>query len=160
MIVRWNDPFRELHSFQKQMNRLFEEAIGGGTPAREGATAAWAPPVDVKETRDSLVFTAELPGFKVEELTLRVENGVLSLEGERKFEQESEEKNWHRVERAYGRFYRSFALPVNVDSGKITADLSEGVLTVQLPKRDEAKPKSISIGVGTAKVIGGGSKPV
>ena len=157
MIVRWNDPFRELHSFQKQMNRIFDDAIGGGAPGREGATAAWAPPVDVKETKDALVFTAELPGFKVEELTLRVENGVLSLEGERRFEQETEEKNWHRVERAYGRFFRSFALPANVDPGRITADLSEGILTVQLPKRDEVKPKSIPIVAGT-KGLGTGSK--
>lgn len=158
MIVRWNDPFRELHSFQKQMNRLFEDAMATTPGSREGATAAWAPPVDVKETKDALVFTAEVPGFKVEELTLRVENGVLSLEGERRFEQETEEKNWHRVERAYGRFFRSFALPANVDPGKISADLQDGVLTVQLPKRDESKPKSIPIAGGAAKTLT--SKPI
>ena len=160
MIVRWNDPFRELHSFQKQMNRLFEDAMAPAPAGREGATAAWAPPVDVKETKDSLVFTAEVPGFKVEDLTLRVENGVLSLEGERRFEQESEEKNWHRVERAYGRFFRSFSLPGNVDPQRISADLSDGVLTVQLPKREEARAKSIPIGAaGTAKTLTGG-KPI
>lgn len=142
MLVRWNDPFRELHTFQNQVNRLFDEALGG---QREGATSTWAPPVDVKETRDALIFTAELPGFKVEELNLRVENGVLSLEGERKFEQESSDKNWHRVERAYGRFFRSFALPGNIDAEKVSANLTDGVLTVQLAKREEAKPKAVQI---------------
>lgn len=154
MITRWNDPFRELDSFRTQMNRLFGEAFPTIRTGEEApGLAAWAPPVDISETPDQLVFHVELPGFTQEDLKLRAENGVLTLEGERKFEKESEKKAYHRVERAYGRFVRAFSLPVNVDPEKIHATLVDGVLTVELPKREEAKPKSIPIGIGTAKQI-------
>ena len=154
MITRWNDPFRELDSFRTQMNRLFGEAFPAIRTGEEApGLAAWAPPVDISETPDQLVFHVELPGFTQEDLKLRAENGVLTLEGERKFEKESEKKAYHRVERAYGRFVRAFSLPVNVDPEKIHATLVDGVLTVELPKREEAKPKSIPIGIGTAKQI-------
>lgn len=159
MITRWNDPFRELESFRSQMNRLFGEAF---PPTRAGeeapGLAAWAPPVDISETPDQLVFQVELPGFAQEDLKLRAENGVLTLEGERKFEKETERKAYHRVERAYGRFVRAFSLPVNVDAEKITASLVDGVLTIELPKREEAKPKSIPIGIGSARQISASKK--
>ena len=159
MITRWNDPFRELESFRTQMNRLFGETFPVVRTAEEApGLAAWAPPVDISETPDQLVFHVELPGFTQEDLKLRAENGVLTLEGERKFEKESEKKAYHRVERAYGRFVRAFSLPVNVDPEKINASLVDGVLTVELPKREEAKPKSIPIGIGMAKQISASKK--
>ena len=154
MITRWNDPFRELESFRNQMSRLFGETFPGSARADEAPSlAAWAPPVDITETPDQLVFQVELPGFSQDDLKLRAENGVLTLEGERKFETETEKKAYHRVERAYGRFVRAFSLPANVDADRINATLVDGVLTVELPKREEAKPKSIPIGIGTAKQI-------
>lgn len=154
MITRWNDPFRELESFRNQVNRLFGETYSAGRSADEAPSlAAWAPPVDIIETPEVLSFQVEVPGFSQDNLKLRAENGVLTLEGERTFEKEHEKKAYHRVERAYGRFVRAFSLPVNVDSEKINASLVDGVLTIELPKREEAKPKSIPIGIGTAKQI-------
>ena len=144
MLTRWTDPFRDFDRFRTQMNRLFDDSFGRAT--EENAAASWAPPVDIAETPESLVFHVELPGFQSEELTLRAENGVLTLEGERKFERESKTRSYHRVERAYGKFLRSFSLPPNVDTDKIKAQLTDGVLTVELPKREEAKPKAIPIG--------------
>ncbi len=159
MITRWNDPYRELESFRSQMSRIFGEASGVGRAADEAPSlAAWAPPVDISETPDLLVFQVELPGFSHDDLKLRAENGVLTLEGERTFEKEHEKKAYHRVERAYGRFVRAFSLPVNVDPEKINASLVDGVLTVELPKREEAKPKSIPIGIGKAKQISTSAK--
>lgn len=158
MLTRWNDPFRDMTQFQRQMNRFFDQVFGGpalpGTP-ESAFGGALGPPVDIKETADKLVFHADLPGFAAEDITLRVENGVLTLEGERKFEDEKNEKSYHRVERSYGRFVRSFSLPGNVDTEKIAAQMTDGVLTVELPKKEEAKPKSIPIGVGAPKQIAG-----
>ena len=154
MITRWNDPNRELDSFRNQISRLFGETYPVSSRADEAPSlAAWAPPVDISETPDQLVFQVELPGFSQDDLSLRAENGVLTLEGERKFEKETEKKAYHRVERAYGRFVRAFSLPVNVDPDRINATLVDGLLTVALPKREEAKPKSIPISIGTAKPI-------
>lgn len=154
MLVRWDRPFRDPQSFQNQMSRYFNE--GFGTQGREEeAAAAWAPPVDIAETPETLDFTVELPGFKNEDLTLRVENGVLTLEGERKFESETKEKNYHRVERSYGKFVRGFTLPSNVDPEKVQANLTDGILHISMRKRDEAKSKMIPIGAGGLKQIGG-----
>ncbi len=154
MWVRSNGALCDKHSFQNQVNRLFSEGLGtrGG---EEEVAAAWAPPVDIAETPDTLNFTVELPGFKNEDLTLRVENGVLTLEGERKFEAEAKEKNFHRVERSYGKFVRGFTLPSNVDPEKVHATLTDGVLYIALAKKQEAKPKMISIGAGSPKQIVG-----
>lgn len=159
MLTRWTDPFRELQSFQNQVNRIFNDTFAPFASGREeGMTAAWAPPVDIAESKDSLVFTVELPGFKQEELVLNVENGVLTLEGERRFEKKTDEKSFHRVERSYGRFIRSFSLPVNVDPERISASLNEGVLTVEIPKREEAKPKSIPIATAKKAIDAGHAK--
>lgn len=157
MITRWSDPFRDLQTFQNQMNRLLTETFGGpGVAGRdEGVSAAWAPPVDIAENKDALTFTVELPGFRQEDITLNIENGVLTLEGERRFEKKTEEKSWHRVERSYGRFIRSFSLPVNVDAEKVAASLNEGVLTIDVPKREETKPKSIPIASGKKAIDAG-----
>jgi HSP20 family protein len=154
MMVRSNSALCDKHSVQNQINRLFSE--GFGTRGREEEfAAAWAPPVDISETPDTLNFTVELPGFKNEDLTARVENGVLTLEGERKFEAETKEKNYHRVERSYGKFVRGFTLPSNVDPEKVQATLTDGVLHIALSKKLEAKSKTISIGVGSLKQIVG-----
>ncbi len=159
MLVRFNDPFRELRLFQNQMNRLFHEAFEPtGRTEEEGLSSSWLPAADVAETKDHLTFSFEVPGFKQEDLKLNVESGVLSLEGERKFEGETAEKNYHRVERAYGRFSRSFSLPVNLDASNVSANLTDGVLTVSFPKKEEAKPKSIPIGSGGPKSLGSGKK--
>jgi HSP20 family protein len=152
MLTRFSDPFRELERFQNQMNRVFNENFGGFGREREGVAAAWAPPVDIHETPDHLVFAIEVPGFKENELTLRAENGVLSVEGERKFEDEKKDKNFHRVERAYGRFMRSFTLPANVSTENVKASLNDGILSIEMPKREEAKPKTIPIGASSKQI--------
>lgn len=155
MLVRWNDPFRDLQRVQDQMNRLLDTAFTAtGRPAgQESATSLWAPPVDIVESPEKLTFRVEVPGFRHEDLRLSVEGGTLSLEGERKFEEETKEKSYHRVERSYGRFFRSFALPANIDPTLVKANLSDGVLTIDLPKREEARPKQIPIGSDGPKRI-------
>jgi HSP20 family protein len=144
-IIRY-DPFRELASLQSRLNRAYDTTLSG--PARneeELLTGAWAPPVDILETKEKTVLKAELPGFDEDQIHLHFEDGILSLEGERKFEKENAEENYHRVERSYGRFVRSFTIPSNVDNEKITAAFHNGILTVELPKREETKPKQIKI---------------
>jgi len=150
-IVRW-EPFRDLVSIQDRMNRLFDEAFRGvpraGAPAEEEwAQGSWAPAVDIYEQEGSLVLKAELPGVDAKDFDVKVENNVLTLRGERKFDNEVQRDNYHRIERAYGTFSRSFTLPSVVDTEKIKAEFKDGVLRVTLPKRDEAKPKQISIAV-------------
>lgn len=145
-IIRWNDPFRELASLQSRLNRAFDTTLAG--PARNDEdllTGAWTPPVDILETKEKTVLKAELPGFDENQIHLHFEDGILSLEGERKFEKESADENYHRVERSYGKFVRSFTIPSNVDNEKISAAFQNGILTVELPKREETKPKAIKI---------------
>ena len=145
-IIRWNDPFRELASLQSRLNQAFDTTLAG--PARNDEdllTGAWTPPVDILETKEKTVLKAELPGFDENQIHLHFEDGILSLEGERKFEKESADENYHRVERSYGKFVRSFTIPSNVDNEKISAAFQNGILTVELPKREETKPKAIKI---------------
>lgn len=149
-VIRWSDPFRELSTLQERMNRAFQDSLSRASTPREEElyTGSWAPPVDIFETKDKLVLKAELPGFKQEEIALRVENALLSIEGERKFEKESGDENYHRVERSYGKFVRTFSLPTTVDNERIAASFENGILTVSLPKKEETKPKQIRIQVG------------
>lgn len=149
-VIRFSDPFRELSLLQDRMNRIFDETVArsGGRREEEVFTGSWAPPVDIVETKEKLVLTAELPGLTEDQIHLRVEDAVLSLEGERAFQKEAGDASYHRVERSYGKFFRSFTLPTHVDTGRISASFSNGVLTVELPKREETKPKTIKIGVG------------
>jgi HSP20 family protein len=145
-IVRW-EPFRDLVSIQDRMNRIFQDAFRG-VPASEEDWALggnWAPPVDIYEHQGNLVLKAELPGIDPKSVDVRVENNVLTLQGERKFESEVKREEYHRVERAYGTFSRSFTLPNVVDTGNIKAEYNDGILRVTMPKREEAKPKQISI---------------
>lgn len=140
------DPFRELAAMQDRMARLFGDAY-----LRDEDTAfrgSWAPAVDIFETDNhDLVLKAELPGMNREDIEVTVENSTLVLKGTKKFETEVKEENYRRVERTYGTFHRSFTLPNTVDTAKVGADYKNGVLTVKLPFREEAKPRSISVAV-------------
>ena len=146
-LIRWNDPFRELAALQDRMNRVFEGTLSRARNEEELFTGTWAPPVDIYETKDKITLKAELPGFDEKQITLRFEDGVLTLEGERKFEKETGDENYHRVERSYGKFVRTFSLPTTVDYEKIAASFENGILTVSLPKKEETKPKQIRIQV-------------
>ena len=142
-IIRY-DPFRDLRALQDEVNRLFT-----GNMARfddEGiARGSWSPSVDIHENKDQLVLEAELPGMKREDFDLSVENNVITLRGERHFEKKDEADNYHRVERAYGGFLRSFTLPNSVSGEGGTADYRNGVLRVVLPKKEETKARRIEI---------------
>lgn len=145
-IIRW-EPFRDLLTTQDRFNRLFNEALGGVFDHAQVGSRVWAPAADIYETEQSVVIKAELPGMDPKDVEARVEDGTLYLKGERKFEKETKEENYHRVERAYGSFARTFALPSSVDGDKVTAEYKDGVLTLTMPKREEAKPKTIKINV-------------
>jgi HSP20 family protein len=140
-------------TLQDRMNRMFDESFRGasrGTAAGEEDWAlggSWAPAVDIYEQDGNIVLKAELPGVDSKDVDIRLENNVLTLSGERKLDTEVKRENYHRVERSYGSFTRSFTLPTVVDQEKIKADYQDGVLRVTLPKREEAKPKQISIAV-------------
>jgi HSP20 family protein len=144
-IVRY-DPFRELRSLQDEMTRLFTGAMPASANREDLMTGgAWAPSVDIFEDKDRLILEAELPGMKREDFEISVENNILTLRGERKFEKKAEGDNYHRVERSYGSFTRSFTLPQTVTSDGATADFDNGVLRVSLPKREETKARKIEI---------------
>jgi HSP20 family protein len=150
-IVRW-EPFRDLAGLQERMNRLFEESVRtrGAASGQEEDWAlggSWAPPVDIFEQDGNIVLKAEIPGIEPKDVELRVENNVLTIKGERKLENEVKRESYHRVERAYGVFTRQFTLPTTVDAENIKAEYKDGMLKVSLPKREEAKPKQISIHV-------------
>ncbi|HXX13605.1 MAG TPA: Hsp20/alpha crystallin family protein [Candidatus Eremiobacteraceae bacterium] len=138
-------PFRGFTSLQGQINRLFNEAFD--RTSEEGNLTSWAPAVDIYETEHNLVVKADLPDIKPEELDIRVENNILTIRGERKFEKKVDDNNYLRVERAYGSFSRSFSLANSVNTEAIQADYQNGVLTLNMPKREEAKPKQIKVRV-------------
>jgi len=144
-IVRF-EPFRDL---QDRMNRLFSESYRSSPTGEEdwALGGSWAPAVDIYEQDNNIVLKAELPGVDPKDVDIRLENNTLTLRGERKFDEEVKKENYHRVERAYGAFTRSFTLPTVVDQGNIKAEFKDGVLRVTLPKREEAKPKQIQINV-------------
>jgi HSP20 family protein len=121
-------------------------ARGGRDEALTAGT--WMPPVDIVEAKDKITLRAELPGFKENQVDLTVEDGMLTLKGERKFEKEHNEDNYHRVERSYGSFVRSFSLPASVDQTRISATFADGILQVELPKKEETRPKQIKISAG------------
>jgi HSP20 family protein len=145
-IVRW-EPFRDLLATQREFDRLFREAFSPAFGEGEVSTRTWAPPVDIYETGDTLVLKAELPGVNPDGVEIRVEENTLYLKGERKFEKEVKEQNYHRVERSYGTFTRTFSLPNSIDADKVVAAYKDGVLTLTMPKKEEAKPKTIKINV-------------
>ena len=126
-IVRL-EPFRDLMTAQREFDRLFREAFSPALAEGEVSTRTWAPPVDIYENGDNLVLKAELPGINPDDVEIRVEDNTLYLKGERKFEKEVKEQNYHRVERSYGTFTRTFSLPNSVDSDKVAANYKDGVL--------------------------------
>jgi HSP20 family protein len=144
-VVRW-DPFKDLNLLQERMNHLFEEANRGWRAGEPSATTAWSPAVDIYETDSEIIVKAEIPGVDKKDIELSLEENVLTLKGERQFEKETKDENYHRIERAYGSFSRSFSIPAVVDEKKIEADYKEGVLTIRLPKTEKTKPKQIRIG--------------
>ena len=145
-LIRWNP---DVDVLRTRMDRLFNQMLGDAynTPlsGEELSTRRWSPPVDIRETDDALVLTAELPGLTKEDVQITLENRVLTLAGERKFEKEAKGENYHRIERSYGAFTRSFTLPPNVKTEKVDASFENGVLSVTLPKMEESKPRRISI---------------
>ncbi len=145
-LIRWTDPFRDIAVLQDRMNRLFGDFLEGGHPHEEGlGTGIWMPKVDIYETKDAICVRAELPGVDKAAVNVEVKDGVLTLRGERKLEKEVKEENYHRIERSYGTFHRSFSLPSSVDEEKVTARMNDGVLEVDLPKKEQAKLKQIRI---------------
>jgi HSP20 family protein len=144
-VIKW-DPFRDLNILQDRMNRLFEDT-GRGIRRNEepAATTIWSPAVDIYETDGEIVVQAELPGMDRKDISLHLENNVLTIRGDRQFKKETKEDNYHRIERSYGGFSRSFSIPTSVDEDKIRADYKDGVLKIALPKKEQARPKQIQI---------------
>ncbi|HEX9961155.1 MAG TPA: Hsp20/alpha crystallin family protein [Pyrinomonadaceae bacterium] len=143
-IVKY-DPFRDLRSLQDEVNRLFSMSFPHGGGQDEIMRGAWTPSVDIYEGKDEIVLEAELPGMKPEDVDVSIENNIITIRGERRFEKKDESDNYHRVERSYGSFARSFTLPRNVVGDQAKADFSNGVLHVSLPKREEEKARKIQI---------------
>ena len=153
-ITRW-DPFRDVLSLQHRMNSLlqdFNRTQGDGDVL---STAAFVPPVDIYEDEHKIVLKLEVPGMKEDDLDIQLENNVLTVRGERKFEKEEKEENFHRIERRYGSFYRSFTIPNTVNPESVKAGYEAGVLRLELEKRAEAKPKQIKVEIGKGQIEAG-----
>ena len=150
-IIRW-DTYRDVLALQNRMNSLFQDFSRGNGSGDEPVTAAgFVPPVDIYEDENKLVFKIEIPGMRQEDLDVRMENHTLTVKGERSFQSEGKDENFHRVERRYGSFYRAFTVPNTIDQESIKADYDAGVLHLELQKRPETKPKQIKVNVGSAK---------
>jgi HSP20 family protein len=138
-LIKW-DPFRELNVFPVRFGRFLDKDW-----EKTMSTTVWNPSVDIFENDTDIVVKVEAPGMNAKDFDLRIENNVLMVKGERKFEKETKEENYHRVEREYGSFSRSFALPTGVKEENVTAEYKDGILKIVLPKKEEVKPKSIKI---------------
>jgi len=156
-ITRW-DPFRDVLALQNRMNSLFQDYTRGGGEGDVVTAASFVPPVDIYEDDQKIVLKLEVPGMKLEDFDVQIENDTLSVRGERKFEKEEKEENFHRIERRYGSFFRSFSLPNTVDAQKVEANYDAGVLKIALAKREESKPKQIKVQVGAGQPKAVGSK--
>ena len=152
VLTRW-EPFREFTTLQDRMNRLFRDTYGDG---RDEAltTSNFAPPVDVYEDEHNITLKIEVPGIEEKDIDVRIENNTLTVHGERKFEKEEKEENFHRIERRYGSFTRTFKLPNTVDAEKVDASYEKGILKITLAKRAEAKPRQIKVGNGEKTLQG------
>ncbi|MGE5359748.1 MAG: Hsp20/alpha crystallin family protein [Bacteroidales bacterium] len=147
-IVRW-DPFRDLAEVQERVNRALGDFYGTRGSDDVMRRGAWIPPVDIYEGQNhEMIIKAEMPDIRQEDLDIRVEDNTLTITGEKKLDESVKQDQFHRVERAYGQFSRSFSLPASIDSEKVSADYKNGVLTIKLPMREEAKPKQIQVKVG------------
>lgn len=147
-IVRW-DPFRELEEVADRLNRVFGRGTAAlATAGKDGFFSFdWTPSVDIAETPETFEIRAELPDVKKEDIKVTVEDGELRISGERKQEKEEKGKKYHRIERSYGSFMRSFTLPDNVDDSRLSAEYKDGMLNVRLPKAEKAKPKAVAVKV-------------
>ncbi|HXE79559.1 MAG TPA: Hsp20/alpha crystallin family protein [Vicinamibacterales bacterium] len=142
------DPFREMAALQERVNRIFADAIARRDEDVMSARGSWVPPVDIYQADDhTLVLTMELPDLKREDITLNVENHTLTIAGQKRPDESIEEHQYRRIERTYGSFSRSFSLPGTADTNNISAEYKNGVLTVRIPQREEAKPKQIEVKV-------------
>jgi len=148
-ITRW-DPFREVVALQNRMNTLFRDLNDEDSPV---AAASFVPAVDIYEDAKKVVLKLEVPGIEEKDLDIRVENNTLTVKGERKFESEEKEQNFHRIERRYGSFFRAFTLPSTVNAENVAASYNAGVLRLELAKKPEAQPKQIKINVGGEKKL-------
>jgi HSP20 family protein len=140
-ITRW-DPFRDVVALQNRVNSLFRDMTEGDSPM---AAASFVPAVDVYEDETKVLLKLEVPGIEEKDLEVSIENSTLTVKGERKFEKEEKEENFHRIERRYGSFYRAFTLPSTVDTESVAANYNAGVLKLELKKKPEAQPKRISV---------------
>lgn len=146
-LVRW-DPFRELEEVSERLNRMFARPGGRAANGKETMTVAdWVPSVDISETEGEYQIKAEIPDVRKEDVKVTLEDGVLTIQGERKREQEEKGKKFHRIERSYGSFVRSFSLPDVIEEEKVKAEFKDGVLNLHLPKSEKAKPKAIEVKV-------------
>jgi HSP20 family protein len=143
-IIRW-DPFRDLMTLREKMNRLFEETFITRGEEKELVSGTWTPSVDIYETENALILSAEIPGIEENNIEIKIEDNTLTLHGERKFEKETKEENYHRIERAYGSFHRSFTLPNYINQDKIKAEHENGILKITMPKKTELKPRKIKV---------------
>lgn len=144
-LMKW-EPFEELVSLQDRINKIFEESFPRSR--KEGLMrGGWTPPVDIAETADALLIKAEIPGIKPEEIDIQITGDTLTIKGERKQEKEEKGKNYHRIERSYGSFHRSFSLGIPVKEKEVKATYKDGILEINIPKAEEAKPRQIKIKV-------------
>lgn len=142
-IIRW-DPFGDFMTLRDRMNRLFED-MSSSKEEKDLMTRAWAPSVDIYENENEVVLNAEIPGVDEKDVEIKVEDNTLILKGERKFEKEAKEENYHRIERSYGSFFRSFALPGYIEQDRIEAEHENGILRIRMPKKPELKPRKVKI---------------
>jgi HSP20 family protein len=157
VLTRW-DPYREFSSVQDRLNRLFNASFNEGRD-ESLSTSNFAPAVDVYEDEHNITLKIEVPGIDEKDIDVRIENNILTVHGERKFEKEEKEENYRRVERQYGSFTRTFTLPNTVDTETVSANYEKGVLKVKLAKKAEAKPKQIKVNVGSEKTLEGKQQP-
>jgi len=147
------DPFRELATLQSQMNRLFQDVAPSRSSSGEEfmTTGTFVPPVDIYEDEHNIHLSLEVPGISETDIDVRMQDNTLLVRGERKFEQDQKEENFHRIDRSYGSFQRSFTLPQTVDTQSVNADYINGVLKIRLAKRAEAKPRQVKVNIGTGQ---------
>lgn len=148
-LTRW-EPINDISNLSQRMDRMFEELMGRGLrrlAEDDRVRGSWSPAVNILEKKDAIVITADLPGLKAEDVDVTVDNGVLTIRGERRLEEASEGETYHRVERVYGAFERTFTLPNSVDVNRIDATFRNGEMVVTLPKREESKPRAVKVAV-------------
>lgn len=143
-IIRW-DPFRDLTTLRQRMDKLFDDFFTEKEEGKEMISGTWSPNVDIHEIENALVLTAEIPGIEEKDIEISIGGNTLTLKGQREAEKETKKEDFHRIERSYGSFYRSFTLPNYVDQDKIKAEHDKGLLRITMPKKPELKPKKVKI---------------